>query len=104
MQTATRAEPPARAVLAGRAQHRVAPVTQHGAGCVIGDDQRHLGEEGEKEQLADGAQRKCLTRTLPADKPLGDEPGSFGGRLHMDFNVCAHSWFLFWSMIGWYSR
>src|SRR6266508_929401 len=88
-QAANRAEPPARAVLAGGAKHRVAVVAQHGTGGVVGDDQRRLGEVGEKEQLTGSAQRKRLTGALPARIPLGDEPDSFDGRLHLDFDVAV---------------
>ncbi len=51
----SRDSPPARAVLAGRAEHCVAVVAQHGAGGIVGDDQGCRYEVGEKEQLTGSA-------------------------------------------------
>ena len=51
--------------LAGAAQCAVSALAQHGAGCVVGDNDRRIGEEGEEEQFASVRQRERRAGTLP---------------------------------------
>jgi len=78
-------------------------LAQHRTGHVVGDDQQRLDEVGEEEQLADARQRECLAGSLSAGVPLGDEPGPFGGRLELDFDLLVHAGFS-WLIIGYSSR